>query len=366
VMTQFWDNHFNTDVNKHGNTEFELAENDLFRANALGRFRDLLAVSAKSPAMLVYLDNASSSRVSPNENYGRELLELHTMGVDGGYSQSDVEEAARAFTGWTIRNDQSAFDAEFFFDPDRHDAGAKLILGVRLPAGQGIEDGERVLDLLATHPSTARFICTKLTRLFVSDTPPVSLVRRCVTEFLNTGGEITPVLRVVLLSAEFADPRYFRAKIKTPLEFVVGLLRNLGGTSDTTDLLSPMRDMGMRLFENPIPTGWSEEGDDWMDSNLVMQRTRFVTRSVLGFSPRTGFQFTDFFVQGGQTTADGIVANLFHLLFQNDFTQLEFDVALNRLTNGGTLPFDIGAPDAESRLRRMVATVVSYPSYQFQ
>ena len=136
---------------------------------------------------------------NPNENYPRELLELHTMSVDGGYTQTDVEQVARALTGWTVAGDQ------FFFDSNTHDTGQKVFLGQILPAGRGIEDGEDVLDIIAVHPSTADFLCTKLAALFVTDTPTTALVDRCATTFLSTGGEITPVLQTLLLSPEFAD-----------------------------------------------------------------------------------------------------------------------------------------------------------------
>ena len=176
VMTVFWDNHFNTDIHTHENVDYEVAENDLFRANALGNFRELLDISAKSPAMLYYLNGASSVAIDPNENYARELMELHTLSVDGGYTQQDVDEVARAFTGWTV------VDHQLFFNAAEHDDLPKVVLGLGL-TGSGMGEGEEVLDRMAAHPSTAGFICEKLITLFVDEAPPNALVSDCSTEF---------------------------------------------------------------------------------------------------------------------------------------------------------------------------------------
>lgn len=362
VMTWFWDNHFSTDQSKHGSVAYEVAENDAFRVNALGDFRILLDISAKSPAMLEYLDNAISTKGSPNENYARELLELHTLGVDGGYTQGDVEEVARAFTGWTVQNGQFAFNAA------NHDTGVKVVLGRTLAAGRGIEDGEEVLDILAGHPSTARFLCTKLSRVFVSDTPTAALVDGCAGALAGGGGLISPAVERILRSPEMGDPRHFRAKVKTPLEFTVAVVRNFGATPNTAGLHRAMGDMGMKLFLNPIPTGYSETGDDWINSNTLLQRIVFVNdvaRSLPG-SGVTGVQLQQFFRTAGFTTADGIVGFLFQMLFHHDYTTLDRQVALDLLTANGMETFDLDAPNADAKLRRMVATVMSYPGYQFQ
>jgi uncharacterized protein (DUF1800 family) len=362
VMTQFWDNHFNTDLNKTRVVAYELNENRAFRQNALGRFRDLLAISARSPAMLIYLDNATSQKANPNENYGRELLELHSLGVDGGYTQRDVEQVAKAFTGWQVQNSQ------FFFNPVDHDTTVKIVLGQTLPAGRGIEDGDQVLDILARHPSTARFLCTKLSRLFVSDQPPAALVQRCTQAYLASDGNIGTTVATILRSPEFGDPVYFRAKVKTPLEFVVGVVRNFSATTATGDLIAAMDDMGMRLFLNPVPTGWSETGDDWMNSNALIQRMRFVNQVAYAAAGGAGtwVQLRPFFTSAGFTTADGIVGFLFQMLFHHDYTDLDRQVALDILTNGGTSAFDINAPNADARLRRLAGTVMTYPGYEFQ
>src|SRR6185295_18491817 len=239
VLVDFWFNHFNVDARK-GATRFLVTEyeRDAIRPHVLGRFRDLLEATAKSPAMLFYLDNwmsvdpGSAGLGSPsalragnrqkrglNENYGRELMELHTLGVDGGYSQNDVTEVARAFTGWTIGNPRQG--GGYFFNARLHDRGEKLVLGHRIKAGGGESDGEQVLDILATHPSTARFIATKLARRFVSDAPPASLVDRLADKFRATDGDLREVTRTILTSPEFLSPTTYGAKVKTPFEFVV-------------------------------------------------------------------------------------------------------------------------------------------------
>ena len=360
VLTEFWDNHFNTDINKTQVVAYEVNENALFRQRALGRFRDLLDASATSPAMLVYLDQVSSLRAQPNENYARELMELHTLSVDGGYTQTDVEQVARAFTGWTVRNGQ------FFFDPANHDGGQKTVLGQTLPAGRGIEDGNQVLDILAAHPSTARFICTKLSRLLVSDTPPASLVSRCVGEYQATGGQIGALVRIIVRSPEFGDPSVFRGKVRTPAEMAVFWPRAFGATSDASGLLTPLVDMGMKLFENPVPTGWSEIGDDWINSNLLLQRVRHVNRLARNQIPGTAVDLRGFFTRNDQTTADGIAGFLLQQLFQSDFSPLDYSTAVGVLTDGGTRPFSLNQADADARLQRLVATVLSFPGGQYQ
>src|SRR5688572_25482210 len=264
VLVDLWMNHFNVFVGK-GQVRNYLTEyeRDAIRPRVLGKFRDLLGATAKSPAMLFYLDNWQSAdpqaddrreelrrRVAArgrargrmpdmqkpnapqrqkrglNENYGRELLELHTLGVDGGYTQQDVVNVARAFTGWTI--EQPRQGGGFRFEPRLHDESEKIVLGQKIKAGGGQEDGEQVLDILARHPATAKFIATKLARRFVADTPPPALVDRAAARFRETDGNIREVVRTIVTSPEFfaADAR--RAKVKTPFEFVVSAVRATG------------------------------------------------------------------------------------------------------------------------------------------
>src|SRR5262245_62583968 len=241
VMVDFWSNHFNIFAAKGADRWLTTPyDRDTIRPNALGRFRDLLRATAESPAMLFYLDNwlsASPNSVAPrfapndrrrgiNENYARELLELHTLGVDGGYTQKDVQEVARCFTGWTIR--QPRGEGGFQFEPRIHDPGEKIVLDHRIPAGGGMEDGLTVLDLLAHHPSTARFISLKLARRFVADQPPSSIVTQATEAFRQSDGDIPTVLRAIFEAPEFFAPETFQAKVKMPLEYVASALRSTG------------------------------------------------------------------------------------------------------------------------------------------
>ena len=304
LLTDFWFNHFNVFARK-GRTGLFIAEyeRDAIRPHLLGRFRDLLGATAKSPAMLMYLDNwqsvdpegaarvAAVARVRPqapapeaqppqpprrgglNENYARELLELHTLGVDGGYTQDDVVAVARAFTGWTIGRPNRPDGGRFRFARPLHDRGEKVVLGRRLPGGRGIEDGEDVLDLLARHPSTARHIATKLARRFVSDTPPEALVARAATRFRDTDGDLREVIRLIITSEEFFSAEARGAKIKTPLEFVVSALRATG-----RDLRQPraaaraVQELGMPLYLCSPPTGYADTADAWISPGALIAR----------------------------------------------------------------------------------------------
>jgi uncharacterized protein (DUF1800 family) len=325
VMTDFWFNHFNVFAGK-GATPIYLTEyeRDVIRPHALGKFRDLLGATAKSPAMLFYLDNWQSAdphaadvqelmreraamrrQMNPrrpgilfppqempanpqqrpqkrglNENYGRELMELHTLGVDGGYTQQDVVEVARCFTGWTIRQPRQG--GGFVFEPRIHDNGKKLVLG-HVIAGGGEHDGEAVLDILARHPSTARFISTKLVRRFVSDTPPQSLVDRAAARFRETDGDIREVVRTIITSPEFFAADAYRAKVKTPFEFVVSTLRATGSdVQNATPIALAIRQLGEPLYMCQPPTGYADKAEAWVNTGSLLNRMNFALAVVGG------------------------------------------------------------------------------------
>jgi uncharacterized protein (DUF1800 family) len=293
VMTDFWFNHFNVFAGKGATQQFVTEyEREAIRPHVLGRFRDLLGATAKSPAMLFYLDNWQSAdpdgpaarrqrMVQPdrprrglNENYGRELMELHTLGVDGGYTQQDVVNVARAFTGWTI--EQPRRGGGFRFDPRLHDRGEKIVLGHRLRAGGDQSDGERVLDILAAHPSTATFIATKLARRFVSDVPPPALVDRAAARFRETTGDIREVVRLILTSPEFFAAAAVRAKVKTPFEFVVSAIRATGAdVRAAAPLVQAVRQLGMPLYMCQPPTGYADRADAWINTGALLNRMNF-------------------------------------------------------------------------------------------
>jgi uncharacterized protein (DUF1800 family) len=206
-----------------------------------------------------------------NENYGRELMELHTLGVDGGYTQKDVTEVARAFTGWTIQNPRMG--GGFRFEPRLHDEGEKVVLGHKIKSGGGERDGEEVLDILAAHPSTARFISTKLVRRFVSDTPPPALVDRAAATFHDTGGDLRAVMTVILTSPEFMSADARGAKVKTPFEFVVSAVRALGAdVRDARPLVQSMQQLGMPLYQCQPPTGYKDTADAWVNTGALVAR----------------------------------------------------------------------------------------------
>ncbi len=330
VMTDFWLNHFNVFAGKGPLERYFLGdyENTVIRPRALGRFRDLLGAVAKSPAMLFYLDNWESVRDSTrpalddgtgaarrraaldrilvgrdsmrraiarrrptglNENYGRELLELHTLGVEGGYTQADVINAARALTGWSI--DRPRVDARFVFRPAMHDAGGKTVLGHALAAGRGIGDGEELLDILARDPHTARFIATQLVRRFVSDSAPVALVDRAAATFRRTDGDIREVVRTIVTSDEFFSRAAYRAKVKAPFELVVSALRAVGAEPDTTPRTAQVvARLGAPIYGHQAPNGYPETGDAWINTGAILNRINFGLALAGGRLPgaRTG------------------------------------------------------------------------------
>jgi uncharacterized protein (DUF1800 family) len=286
VLTDFWFNHFNIYLDKGADhfliTEYE---RDVIRPHVLGRFRDLLEATAKSPAMLFYLDNWQSRAPGEagrgkrpagglNENYGRELMELHTLGVDGGYTQHDVTEVARCFTGWTI--DQPGQGGPFSFNRRMHDEGEKIVLGIRIPARGGIEDGEKVLDILARHPSTAHFIARKLAIRFVADNPPPALVERMAQTFLKTNGDLRAVMKTLLESGEFWSIGAYRTKVKSPFELVASAVRAADGDVDfASGLVNQVAQMGEPLYRKQEPTGYSNSSQQWLNSAGLLARMNF-------------------------------------------------------------------------------------------
>jgi uncharacterized protein (DUF1800 family) len=306
VMTVFWENHFSVSADKMPHP-FSLVDYDrAIRAHALGKFRDLLGAVATSPAMLFYLDNHQSAldslhpnatewkieerraahpplgdtslihmvkrrRSGINENYARELMELHTLGVDGGYTQKDVQEVARCLTGWSVEN--FLFGGTFAFQPMLHDAGEKTVLGVQIPGGRGIEDGQQVLDILARHPSTAHYIAKKLVVHFVSDSAPPALVERAAKTYLRTDGDIREVMRTIITSPEFNDRAAYRTKVKTPFELVASILRATNAAPDTTQQNAQIiARLGQPIFGRATPDGWPDQGAAWMNTGALLNR----------------------------------------------------------------------------------------------
>jgi uncharacterized protein (DUF1800 family) len=291
VMVEFWFNHFNVFAAK-GDVRWYVGpyERDVIRPHALGRFPELVRATARHPAMLFYLDNWASARpgyviptgplkgrrIGLNENYARELMELHTLGVNGGYTQGDVREVARAFTGWSI--DRPQVEGGFVYRFRMHDPDEKVVLGQRLQAGGGQDDGERVIDILVRHPATARFIATKLVCRFVADEPPPALVDRVAAIYQRTDGDIRAMLRGIFTAPEFMAPPARRAKIKKPFEFAASAVRALGGSVDTQGglaLAQAAAQIGERLYLSEPPTGYPDRAEPWVNPGALLARMNF-------------------------------------------------------------------------------------------
>ncbi len=291
LLVDFWFNHFNVYLNKGADRYFvPTYEREAIRPHVLGKFHDLLLATAKSPAMLFYLDNAES--VAPNldasrdprrsnqrkrglnENYGRELMELHTLGVDGGYTQKDVVEVARCFTGWTVAPPRKG--AGFEYNDKVHDKGKKVVLGHVIKAGGGIDDGLKVLDILARHPSTAHFISLKLAKRFVADDPPPSLVARMARTFTSTDGDLRKVMQTMLECPEFWSQGSYQAKVKTPFEMIVSSVRASDAQVDSTlPLANAVQRLGEPLYRKIEPTGYSSANAEWISSAGLLDRMNF-------------------------------------------------------------------------------------------
>ena len=304
VLVDFWFNHFNVSAEKNRTRWMVIAyERDAIRPHVLGRFRDLLGATAKHPAMLWYLDNWQSVKdgfvplgkqkkgdLMPrglNENFARELLELHTVGVEAGYTQEDVHEAARALTGWSIEiRPTSERFGSFAFHPMAHDSGAKHIFGLELTAGGGQDDGETLLDALARHPATARFIAKKLCVRFVSDTPSPFLIDRVAAEFLRTDGDLRATYLAIFQSNEFWSDSAFAAKTKSPLEFVASAVRAVGNLEEVRlPLAQPLEQLGQPLYRCGPPTGYAEVGAPWVSAGALVARINFGLKLAKGRIP---------------------------------------------------------------------------------
>jgi uncharacterized protein (DUF1800 family) len=307
VMADFWTNHFNVFYAKRLNRVFtpDYVEHTI-RPHALGKFEDLLVATAKSPAMLFYLDNVQSvapgssppgplsamrrrgAKARPrggglNENYARELLELHTLGVDGGYTQDDVVNVARIFTGWSVARPGEG--TGFVFREWAHDNGEKQVLSVRFQ-GDGMQEGVRLLEMLADHHATLHHVSRKLCARFVADDPPDGCVDAAVDAWHHSGGDIQAVLRAIFRSPDFWAPQYQRIKVKTPLEFVVGAVRAVGGEPDATPRLAQVvARLGQPLYLQPVPTGYAESQEEWVNAGALLNRINVAVALAAGRLP---------------------------------------------------------------------------------
>ncbi len=385
VMTEFWFNHFNVFWGK-GPTRWLVAdyENTAIRAHVFGKFEDMLQATAYHPAMLVYLDNWRSAgsesqaarfvgrrggTLGLNENYARELLELHTLGVEGGYTQDDVVEVARAFTGWTLddgrewgrtmrrepnqRRGGMPERVDFEFRPQMHDMGPKTVLGHPLPSGGGIGDGLQVLHMLALHPSTARHLATKLVQAFVSDSAPAALIDEIAGVYLETEGDLGAVTRALFTAKQFYDREHIDAKVKSPFELIASALRmSRANVGPSRRLFGALRELDHVPYLEPAPTGYPDTDPEWVSSGAMLQRLN------LGLALAAGqFDNVDLnLLADSSTTIDPVMTVLDALLPGADTTQLESVVRADLEMNANT---------TRERNVRTIGLVLGSPEFQY-
>jgi len=402
VMTDFWFNHFNVFIGKGQPERYMLTayERDVIRPHVLGKFKDLLVATAKSPAMMFYLDNWQSvgpnsdlAKYGPqgrpqfrrgmgpfnlprprpqaknrpsglNENYAREIMELHTLGVDGGYTQKDVTELAKVLTGWSIERPQQGGD--FTFNERAHEPGTKYVLGHKIKE-HGENEGMEMLDILAHHPSTARFISKKLAMRFVSDNPPQSLIDRMAETFLKKDGDIREVLRTMFHSPEFWAADSYRAKVKTPLEFIASAVRATGAqVNNAQPLVGQLNRMGMQPYGMQPPTGYSMKAETWVNSSALLNRMNFAL--LLGSGRQPGVNVDPQSVLHGETPQDsagalaalensilaGDVSSQTHAVLQKQLddpkiTQRRLDDPMQKPNYGAIAGLIMGSPEFQRR-----------------
>jgi uncharacterized protein (DUF1800 family) len=394
VMVDFWMNHFNVFAGKGQESIFLTSfERDVIRPRIWGRFDDLLLATAKSPAMLLYLDNAQSAAdedhrpprivrgpfgfgffarpggtgpqkksTGLNENYARELMELHTLGVDGGYTQRDVTELARVLTGWSIDR-KGEEPGGFVFRWQIHDVGPKKVLVWSFRPGGGIEEGEKMIEILAHHPSTARHIARELVQRLVSDDPPPALVERVARTFLTTDGDLRKTVAAVIESPEFFDPKYYRAKIKSPFEYVVSAVRAAGGEMDEAlPVVREIANMGEPLYQCQPPTGYSDLSSAWVNSGAFVARLNFALALASNKIKGTEIELTR---AGGVEEASNPYASVDVLARRLTGSDLS---AETRATIEKRLESGSGADprNADSQLQLVAGLILGSPEFQKQ
>lgn len=377
VMTDFWFNHFNVSITKNDCAEFIPAyERDVIRPNALGRFNELLLKTAKSPAMLYYLDNFNSSAPldssmmfrAPrrprglNENYAREVMELHTLGVDGGYTQQDVTQAAKVLTGWGV---SLGPDSDFFFNMNRHDKGDKVVLGHVFPAGGGYEEGVDLLNMLAHHPSTAKFICHKIAVRFVSDEPPAALVDKMVKTFEDKNGDIRQVLITMVTAPEFWSADALREKTKSPFELAIGAVRSLHATIyQPMQLYNWVSRMGERKYYYQAPTGFPDKGAYWINTGSLLSRMNFGLALAAGRIPGVSVDLLALNNGHEPESAEAALVIYGHLILP----ERNLDATVKRLTpmlNDAAVATITGdSTGNDPMLAQVVGIIIGSPEYQ--
>ena len=359
-MVFFWHDHFATSVQKV-NAIFMKGQLDMFRANALPDFRDMLVAVSRDPAMLDWLDNRLNRAGRPNENYGRELMELFSLGI-GNYTEEDVQEVARCFTGWTVRNDA------YYFASGSHDSGAKSFLGVSVPAGGGEQDGLTVCDTLAASPVCARFIAKKLFEFFAYPNPSNAVVDRLATVYLQSGHDIREVMREILLSDEFYSEKSLLGQVKSPTEYAVGAVKSLDAQINLRRIFADIGLMGQVLLAPPDVNGW-DGGLAWVNTTTLLARASF-SNALLSERSTNGRNYAvdvDALL-GGQTfeKPNKVVAHFLDLLGPISLTKQQKKPLKNYLVyddNGVKQPFQLDETTKDKKVRGLIHLIMTLPEY---
>lgn len=348
-MTLFWHSHFATANSKVNNARWMWNQNELFRRHALGNFRTLVHEVAKDPAMMRWLDTVVSKKGRPNENFARELFELFTLGI-GNYTEDDIKEAARAFTGWEVRNDA------FFFNRAQHDTGQKTIFGQT-----GAFTGEQVIDLAVAHPATARHLATRLFIHFVHDQPSASTIDRLARLFTESGYELKPLVRAILLSPEFSSEAAYHAKIKSPVDFVIGAVKTLGIPA-FPQLATTLAALGQALFNPPTVKGWPE-GTEWISASSLLARQNFANQLVTGRNAarKPWIAPVEELAAFGIDTDEDIVDFYLNVLVDGDVTPSMRNALLTYLASGSRAP---GRRGWDGKVRGLIHLIMASPVYQ--
>ena len=357
VMVDFWTNHFSVDHPASQTLRYAKTLDDLaIRQNAMGKFSDLLYGNAKSAAMQFYLDNYVNVKSAPQENYSRELMELHTLGVDGGYTEADVKEVARAFTGWGF----TRANLHFYFNPRNHDINAKTVFGVKLAANRGIEDGEDVLKMLAEHPSTAKFIATKLVKRFVSDAPPANLIEQVANSFLRSGGDIKTMLRTIFASVEFKASADL--KIKRPIEFIVGALRvteaTLTGSTYGRALNTRFEQLGQLFCAWPAPNGYPDSTGYWINTTAWLSRWNYAFALAEG-TLDAGIRLNAAALVGPSKSAEALVDSMAERILRRSLSVADRATLIATAANGAANDRLIAVELLSTRANEVLALMLS-------
>ena len=365
TLVEFWGDHFNIATTASPESYYKCVDDrEVIRGHALGNFRDMLHASARSLAMLYYLDNVSNRSTGPNENYARELMELHTLGVAGGYTETDVAEVARCFTGWTVTGVGSGAPV-FSFVASRHDNGSKQVLGTTIPGGGGISDGNIVLDLLASHPSTALHIATRLCRRFIGDAPQQTVIDAVAATFTATGGQIPATLMTLFGSPEFISS--YDRKVRRPIDYVLACLRTtdaLLSGNYLASVVTRLNTLGQLPFRWPTPDGYPDSMDGWINSGAMLNRWNWAVAVAEGKVAGVAINLP--VLASNANTALTLVDQLASRLLHRPLGLADRDSLVGFVANGGDPNAVISAANLPARSRELVGLLLSSTYFNYR